>query len=83
MLRQIFDEPEAADALQARATALRKAIEAYPLIPAIKSVLAQLGNEPAWRMTRAPHEPLPLAKSGELAGKLAGLGFRLGVPAAA
>ena len=68
LLRQIADclEPEATQILQQRATALRKTIEAFPLIAAAKAILAHFQKEPAWQRLRAPLLPLPEADAARL-----------------
>jgi 4-hydroxy-tetrahydrodipicolinate synthase len=45
--------PEA-DRLQDEITKLRKTIEAYPMIPALKQILAHFRNDPAWTAVRPP-----------------------------
>jgi 4-hydroxy-tetrahydrodipicolinate synthase len=45
--------PEA-DRLQDEVTTLRKTIEAYPMIPALKQILAHFRNDPAWTAVRPP-----------------------------
>jgi 4-hydroxy-tetrahydrodipicolinate synthase len=67
-----------ADALQADATALRKAMQAYPMVPALKRVVAHFHNDPAWAAVRPPLVPLDTAQSGALLADLARLGFTLG-----
>ncbi len=78
MLRQIADAPAApgAEALQAKATAIRKEIQLRPLIQATKAIIAQLRHDPAWAATRAPLDPLPAADAAALIAKLTGeLGY--------
>jgi 4-hydroxy-tetrahydrodipicolinate synthase len=43
-----------ADRLQDEVTKLRKTIEAYPMIPALKQILAHFRNDPAWAAVRPP-----------------------------
>lgn len=45
---------EPADSLQERLTTLRAELSGYPLIPAIKSILAQQTGDPTWTRTRPP-----------------------------
>jgi 4-hydroxy-tetrahydrodipicolinate synthase len=45
---------EEAEALQARLGELRASIEAYPVIPALKVLMADLTDENAWRNLRPP-----------------------------
>ncbi len=48
------DKEEDAEALQERLSALRGSIEAYPVIPALKALMAHLTGEKAWRNLRPP-----------------------------
>lgn len=43
-----------AEAAQAQVTAVRRAVEGGPLIPAIKALLARRLDDPAWRRVRPP-----------------------------
>jgi 4-hydroxy-tetrahydrodipicolinate synthase len=43
-----------AEALQERLTQLRASIEAYPVIPALKVIMADMTNDKAWRNLRPP-----------------------------
>ena len=70
-------EPEA-DALQAEATALRRAMQAYPMIPALKRVIAHFHGDPGWAAVRPPLVALGPAQSAALVADLARLGFTLG-----
>jgi 4-hydroxy-tetrahydrodipicolinate synthase len=67
-----------ADALQADATTLRKTMQAYPMIPALKRVVAHFHNDPAWSALRPPLTPLDEAQSSALIADLAKIGFSLG-----
>ncbi len=48
-----------ADALQARAGALRRAVQAHPVIPAVKALLARIHGTAGWRRVRPPLVALP------------------------
>ena len=79
-LRQIADAPSAPDAvgLQQNATAIRKEVQAWPLIPACKAIIGHFRKSPGWAATRAPLEPLPAAGAATLLAKLTGeLGLSL------
>jgi 4-hydroxy-tetrahydrodipicolinate synthase len=79
-IRKIYDNwrgPQA-NALQAEATTLRKALQAYPMIPALKQVVAHFHNDPAWATVRPPLVALDEAQSSALIADLARLGFTLG-----
>ena len=80
LLRRIFDAPEAADALQHQAAAVRMEIQSRPLIPATKAVIAHFRKDPNWRNTRAPLEPMNEADATQMAAKLSALGLNLEFP---
>jgi len=60
MIRGVYDnwETEQADDLQAQITALRMAVQARPLIPMLKAIVAHYRNDPGWRSIRPPFLPL-------------------------
>jgi len=63
LARQVFDgDKSAAD----RLIRTRKAIEALPLIPALKRILADAFDESAWRALRPPLMPLTPANEARL-----------------
>jgi 4-hydroxy-tetrahydrodipicolinate synthase len=67
-----------ADALQAEITTVRKTMQAYPMVPALKRVVAHFHDDPAWAAVRPPMVPLDTAQSAALLADLAKIGFRLG-----
>src|SRR5215813_2614204 len=67
-----------ADALQAEITTLRNALQAYPMVPALKRVVAHFHRDPDWAAVRPPMVPLDEAQSSALIADLARLGFSLG-----
>ncbi len=69
-----------ADALQADATTLRKTMQAYPMVPALKRVVAHFHSDPAWTAVRPPLMPLDEAQSAALIADLGKIGFSLGEP---
>ena len=69
-----------ADALQADATMLRKTVQAYPMVPALKRVVAHFHSDPAWTAVRPPLMPLNEAQSAALIADLGKIGFSLGDP---
>jgi 4-hydroxy-tetrahydrodipicolinate synthase len=79
-IRKIYDDWQGsqADALQAAATTLRKALQAYPMVPALKRIVAHYHNDPDWASVRPPMVPLDQAQSSALIADLAKLGFSLG-----
>ena len=50
-----------ADALQAEVSAMRACIQAKPVIPALKHVVAHYREDPGWAAVRPPFRPLPAA----------------------
>src|SRR5215470_2907411 len=79
-IRKVYENwrgPQA-DTLQAEITTLRKALQAYPMVPALKRVVAHFHNDPDWAAVRPPHVMLDQAQSSALLADLANLGFTLG-----
>ena len=72
-IRRVVDnwQGESADALQAGITAYRKTLQQYPLIPALKALMAEQSGEESWRITRPPLMPMERAKGQELLAALA------------
>ena len=64
--------------MQAEITAVRKAIQAYPMVPALKRIVAHFHNDPDWAAVRPPMVPLSEAQSAALLADLAKLGYSLG-----
>jgi 4-hydroxy-tetrahydrodipicolinate synthase len=59
LARQVYDahaagQEDEADVLQARLSDLRASIEAYPMIPALKVLMANLTEDEAWHYLRPP-----------------------------
>ena len=67
-----------AEALQAEITTLRNTLQAYPMVPALKRVVAHYHNDPNWATVRPPLVPLGPAQSAALIADLGKLGFSLG-----
>jgi len=67
-----------ADSLQAEITSLRKTIQAYPMVPALKRIVAHFHHDPDWAAVRPPMTALNEAQSKALIGDLARVGFALG-----
>ena len=79
-IRKVYEnwrKPEA-DALQAEITLVRKTIQAYPMVPALKRIVAHFHNDPDWAAVRPPMVPLTEAQSTALIADLAKIGFTLG-----
>lgn len=75
LCRQVHAEPEASDDLQARLTAVRRALEAYPPIPALKALAARRSGNELWRNILPPFEPLAAPALDDLVAALGELGF--------
>jgi 4-hydroxy-tetrahydrodipicolinate synthase len=79
-IKKVYDNwrgPQA-DALQAEITTLRNALQAHPMVPALKRVVAHYHNDPNWAAVRPPLVPLSQAQSAVLIADLGKLGFTLG-----
>ncbi len=79
-IRDVYDNwqgPEA-DAKQAGITSLRKAIQAFPMIPVLKALIAHYRQDPGWADVRPPFVPLSRAEADRAVQELAEAhGFRL------
>ena len=64
-----------ADARQAAATAVRKAVDRHPGIPAQKYLLAHHRDDPAWRAVRPPMVALSDDAGNDLLARLADTEF--------
>jgi 4-hydroxy-tetrahydrodipicolinate synthase len=79
-IRNVYDNWLSADAdrLQGDITALRKAIQAYPMIPALKAIIAHYRQDPTWARLRPPFTDLSAADAAKAIQTLAEAhGFRL------
>jgi 4-hydroxy-tetrahydrodipicolinate synthase len=78
-MRQLVDAwtTPAADAMQAHLSAVRAAIQKFPLVAANKAILAEAHAEPGWNVVRPPLCPLSTAATAELSRALASLQFPL------
>ena len=54
---------------------LRRAIQAYPMIPALKEIMAQRNGDPAWRRLRPPLTKLSAEQAEGLSRDLGRLAF--------
>jgi 4-hydroxy-tetrahydrodipicolinate synthase len=79
-IRKVYEnwKTSQADALQAEITLARKTIQAYPMVPALKRIVAHFHNDPEWATVRPPMLPLSEAESKALLADLAKIGFTLG-----
>jgi 4-hydroxy-tetrahydrodipicolinate synthase len=79
-IRKLYDNwrsPQA-ETLQAEITTLRNTLQAYPMVPALKRVVAHYHSDPNWAAVRPPLVPLDQAQSAALIAELGKLGFTLG-----
>jgi 4-hydroxy-tetrahydrodipicolinate synthase len=79
-IRKVYENwrtPEA-DRLQADITLVRMTIQKYPMVPALKRIVAHFHNDPAWAVVRPPMERLSEAQSSTLLADLAKIGYSLG-----
>jgi 4-hydroxy-tetrahydrodipicolinate synthase len=81
-IKKVYDNwrGSQADALQAEITTLRNTLQAYPMVSALKRVVAHYHNDPNWAAVRPPLVPLSQAQSAALIADLGKLGFTLGEP---
>ena len=54
---------DSAGAMQARLTKVRAAIETYPMIPALRSIMAEITQEPHWLRMRPPQVRLTASEA--------------------
>lgn len=66
-----------ADALQAKITEFRLAMQGFAMIPALKSVIGIRTDDPEWDRVRPPLVQLDQKKRGELADMLDKFGFEM------
>ena len=73
-IRRIFANWQSADAdaLQAEATRIRKLIQAHPVVPALKRIVAAVYDDPGWALTCPPLQPLGDDAARVLLDSLAG-----------
>ena len=79
-IRKVYEnwKTPQADQLQADITLVRKTIQAYPMVPALKRIVAHFHNDPDWAAVRPPMERLSDAQSKALLADLAKIGYSLG-----
>jgi 4-hydroxy-tetrahydrodipicolinate synthase len=72
-----------ADAKQQELAMLRNLVQKYPVIPALKSIIAHNSNEPDWLIVRPPLDSLDATLRDELLAQLAAMNFTMdGLPGA-
>ena len=79
-IRRVWEAFKAGDEAktehQAAITALRQILQANPMIPVMKHILATSLGDPAWNALRPPLTRLPLATGDALDAELAAFGYR-------
>lgn len=65
MIRNVYDNWQTgqADSLQEEITAMRMTIQARPMIPMLKAIVAHFRNDPGWAQVRPPFLPLDEAQA--------------------
>jgi 4-hydroxy-tetrahydrodipicolinate synthase len=78
-MRTLIDawKTPAADAIQQQLTALRAAVQKFPLVPANKAILARLHGAPGWNTVRPPLTSLSSEARAQLCSALEALHFGL------
>jgi 4-hydroxy-tetrahydrodipicolinate synthase len=66
-----------ADAQQARLDEIRGIMQRYPMIPALKAVIARYGGDPAWVTVRPPLVALTDEQRATLAAELGRAAFSM------
>ena len=76
-IRKVYEnwQTDQADALQARISEVRAVVQSYPLIPALKAMIAHFHDDPAWAVSRPPINPLPADKAQALLADLKAIDF--------
>ena len=64
-----------AESLQAQVSSCRAVFQSYPLVPALKAVIAHRQADPAWARVRPPMTPLDAAATADLVSRLTDAGF--------
>lgn len=79
-IRGVYDSWRAAEddvsELVAEIANVRQAIQAHPMIPGLKYLVAEMRSDPQWRVVRPPLVELDEDTGAALATQLAGLGMR-------
>ncbi|MGH7091960.1 MAG: dihydrodipicolinate synthase family protein [Stellaceae bacterium] len=79
-IRKVYEnwQTPQADQLQADITRARMTIQKYPMVPALKRIVAHFHRDPDWAAVRPPMERLSEAQSTALLADLEKIGFTLG-----
>jgi 4-hydroxy-tetrahydrodipicolinate synthase len=72
-IRSLFDNwtTTDADSIQANVTTLRRAIQAYPMIPFLKALVAHYREDPVWADVRPPFTEMPAEEAAIAIRRLA------------
>ena len=72
-MRALYDahDGDRANAMQDEISALRKAIQSYPMIPVLKAIIAHYRHDPGWSLVRPPLEALDGATAERALSQLA------------
>jgi 4-hydroxy-tetrahydrodipicolinate synthase len=83
-MRALIDvwKTPAADAMQQQLTALRAAVQKFPMVPANKAILARLQGSPEWNVVRPPLVSLSSEAQSQLFSAVEALHFELDQAAA-
>jgi len=85
-MRKLYDSWQGPDAdkMQAEVTALRKAIQSFPMIPFLKEIVAHYRQDPGWAELRPPFTNMPAEEVAKAIAQLdANHGFKLAFDKAA
>ena len=76
-IRALFDawRTDRADGLQQSVNAVRSALERYPVVPALKAIVAHRARDTGWRAVRPPLVELAPERADALLGELRAAGF--------
>lgn len=79
-IRRVYEnwQTDQADALQARITEIRVTVQAYPMIPALKTLAGGLYGSDSWAVVRPPLQRLDSARAEALRADLLAIGFDMG-----
>lgn len=70
-------QSDGAEQMQAEVTGLRNAVMQFPMIPALKAIVAHFSGDPSWRILRPPLVQLSADQLTALIGELESRGFTM------
>ena len=70
-------QTDEADALQESLNKVRMTVQQFPLVPALKTIIAHHASDPEWNRLRPPLVELDEAKGEKLIAELQALGFAM------